>query len=255
MEFRGQYHLLADTALGRRWAAAMARIARVAGPNGATECSHGWSGAAAMRPDAEPVENGYFSSSSRPSGAKEVFGPTKGRLGAAIPPPPWGGCVETRTFPRVPHRPLCSGRCFTRGYSPPPRWGGPSIHDRFHRRPGFRAGDSSPRSAGGLSPGRWPFPNPVPDFRPWAAVCHFGSFLAPQPARLWRVPQPLFSHIFPPLARKLCTMAYGHASMLQTIKFGSKSVKKATFSVKKASKRRAFRHAHLNIRGGHPLWR
>jgi hypothetical protein len=37
--------------------------------------------------------------------------------------PPGGGWVETRTFPRVPHRPLTSGRCFTRGYSPPPRWG------------------------------------------------------------------------------------------------------------------------------------
>jgi hypothetical protein len=42
---------------------------------------------------------------------------------------------------------------------------------------------------------------------------------------------------------------------VKTIKFGSKSVKKATFSVKKASKRRAFRHAHLNILGCHPLWR
>ena len=27
-------------------------------PNGAAECSHGWSGAAAPRPDAEPVESG-----------------------------------------------------------------------------------------------------------------------------------------------------------------------------------------------------
>jgi hypothetical protein len=42
---------------------------------------------------------------------------------------------------------------------------------------------------------------------------------------------------------------------VKTIKFGSKSIKKATFSVKKGSKRRAFRHAHLNILGGHPLWR
>ena len=41
----------------------------------------------------------------------------------------------------------------------------------------------------------------------------------------------------------------------QTIKFVSKSIKKATFSVKKGSKKRAFRHAHLNILGGHPLWR
>ena len=94
-----------------------------------------------------------------------------------------------------------------------------------------------------------------PDSPPSAAVCHFGSFLAPQPARLWRVPQSLFFYIFPPLARKLCTTAYGHASMLQTIKFESKSIKKATFSVKKRSKTSAFRHAHLNILGGHPLWR
>ena len=42
---------------------------------------------------------------------------------------------------------------------------------------------------------------------------------------------------------------------VKTVKFGSKSIKKTTFSVKKGSKRRAFRHAHLNILGGHPLWR
>ena len=69
------------------------------------------------------------------------------------------------------------------------------------------------------------------------------------------VPQSLFFYIFPPLARKLCTTAYAHASMSQTIKFESKSIKKATFSVKKRSKRRAFRHAHLNILGADPLWR
>jgi outer membrane lipoprotein-sorting protein len=71
--------------------------------------------------------------------------------------------------------------------------------------------------------------------------------------------------VVPPLAgsqflmllfrNKLSTTAYAHASMLKTVKFGSKSVKKATFSVKKGSKRRAIRHAHLNISGGHPLWR
>ena len=54
---------------------------------------------------------------------------------------------------------------------------------------------------------------------------------------------------------KLSTTAYGHSSMLKTIKFESKSIKKATFSVKKGSKRRAFRHAHLNILGVDPLWR
>jgi hypothetical protein len=39
---------------------------------------------------------------------------------------------------------------------------------------------------------------------------------------------------------------------VKTIKFGSKSIKKATFSVKKRSKTRAFRHAHLNIWGVTP---
>jgi hypothetical protein len=97
----------------------------------------------------------------RPSGAKEILGPTKGRLGPAIPPPPRGGCVETRTFPRVPHRPLCSGRCFTRGYSPPPRWGEE------------RQLQSLPAWAGSRPPN--------PDFRPLAAVCRFGSSLAPRP--------------------------------------------------------------------------
>jgi len=67
--------------------------------------------------------------------------------------------------------------------------------------------------------------------------------------------QSLFLWISSPLARKLCTTAYAHPSMSQTIKFESKSIKKATFSVKKRSKTSAFRHAHLNIWGGHPLWR
>jgi len=56
-------------------------------PNGATGCSHGWSGAAALRPDAEPVESGYPLSSFRPGGATEIFGPTKRRLCPALPPP------------------------------------------------------------------------------------------------------------------------------------------------------------------------
>ena len=30
---------------------------RFLSPNGAAECSHGWSGAAARRPDAKPVES------------------------------------------------------------------------------------------------------------------------------------------------------------------------------------------------------
>ena len=52
-------------------------------PVGATGCSHGWSGAAAQRPDAQPVErkeeSGYSLSSCRPGGATEVPKPTKGK--------------------------------------------------------------------------------------------------------------------------------------------------------------------------------
>ena len=73
-----------------------------------------------QRPDAKPVEScktWYSLSVFRPGGAKELS-PTVG-----VPPPLRGECVETRSPPRVAHRPLCSGRCFTRGYTPPPRWG------------------------------------------------------------------------------------------------------------------------------------
>ena len=130
-------------------------------------------------------------------------------------------------------------------------------------------------------PGR-PIPNP--DSRRSAAVCRFGSFLVPRPSSLracvppsrraalivaycafWTmhsspvmgVPRfPVPCSPFPvPGFWELSTTSYAHASMSQTIKFESKSIKKATFSVKKGSKRRAFRHAHLNILGGHPLWR
>ena len=46
------------------WAGNVGRVNRpdilllVFRPNGAMECSRGWSGAAAERPDAEPVESG-----------------------------------------------------------------------------------------------------------------------------------------------------------------------------------------------------
>ena len=99
---------------------------------------------------------------------------------------------------------------------------------------------------------------PIPGRRPPSAILAVSSprSLPASGGSLSRsVAQSLFFYIFPPLARKLCTTAYGHESMLQTIKFESKSIKKATFSVKKASKRRAFRHAHLNILRGHPLCR
>ena len=100
-----------------------------------------------------------------------------------------------------------------------------------------------------VSPGfRFPVPRPLfpvprslfPPFPPSTGVPRF-------PVPRSRFPVPRFW--------ELSTTAYAHPSMSKTIKFGSKSVKKATFSVKKASKRRAFRHAHLNIWGSHPLWR
>ena len=56
-------------------------------------------------------------------------------------------------------------------------------------------------------------------------------------------------------AQKLSTTAYAQECLSNSVKFGSESIKKATFSVKKRSKTSAFRHAHLNILGGHPLWR
>ena len=58
-----------------------------------------------------------------------------------------------------------------------------------------------------------------------------------------------------PFRNKLSTTAYAHSSMLKTVKFESKSVKRATDSDQKRSKPSAFRHAHLNILGSHPLWR
>ncbi|MCX5673488.1 MAG: hypothetical protein NTX87_00630, partial [Planctomycetota bacterium] len=65
---------------------------------------------------------------------------------------------------------------------------------------------------------------------------------------------PFFVH-FPRIGMEVMhngVWEYVHA---KTIKFGSKSIKKATFSVKKRSKTSAFRHAHLNILGVDPLWR
>jgi hypothetical protein len=50
-----QYFTVADAATARFAICAVVRRFR---PDGATECSHGWSGAAAMRPEAEPVESG-----------------------------------------------------------------------------------------------------------------------------------------------------------------------------------------------------
>ena len=85
--------------------------------------------------------------------------------------------------------------------------------------------------------------------RPFSPPC-VALFPVPRsrPARLGGFPTLLF-------CIKLSTAAYAQECLSKTIKFESKSIKKATFSVKKASKKRAFRHAHLNIWGGHPLWR
>ena len=88
---------------------------------------------------------------------------------------------------------------------------------------------------------RAPFPVPRSLFPPFALGTGVPRFPAPRS----RFPVPRFW--------ELSTTAYAHPSMSKTIKFESKSIKTATFSVKKASKRRAFRHAHLNILGGHPL--
>jgi len=165
---------------------------------------------------------------------------------------------------------------------PPGRVPGPQIpqaasHEPLATSHARRATGDEPQAA---NPGRR-FPNP--DSRPSAAVCHFGSFLAPRPPSpavslplqmtndkgpmtvvpRWRVPRPCSP--FPVPCSRCCLFASSYAQRRMpirackkpsnSIKFESKSIKKATFSVKKASKRRAFRHAHLNILGGHPLWR
>ena len=96
----------------------------VSAPTGRRNVAAGGASQPQCGPTRNPwKEGGSLSSSFRPGGAKEILGPPKGRLCPALPPPPRGGYVETRTLPRVAHRPLCSGRCSTRGYNPPPRWG------------------------------------------------------------------------------------------------------------------------------------
>jgi len=119
---------------------------------------------------------------------------------------------------------------------------------------------------------------PVPDSRPLAVRrCHCHSAIrTPQSAMLFPVPRFRFpnpeSRIpavsrspFPVPGSRRCFSATSYAQRRMrirackkpsnSIKFGSKSIKKTTFSVKKASKKRAFRHAHLNILPLHPLWR
>jgi hypothetical protein len=59
----------------------------------------------------------------RPGGAKGFLGSDERTPVSGDSSAPRGGCVERRSFPRVAHRPPCSGRCSTRGYTPPPRRG------------------------------------------------------------------------------------------------------------------------------------
>ena len=122
-------------------------------------------------------------------------------------------------------------------------------------------------------PGRWPpsailaVPSPLESKKP-RATSRERRATSHEPARLWRVfcsplpvpgPWPMTNDKGPmtvvptlPFRNKLSTAAYAQECMSKTIKFESKSIKKATFSVKKRSKTRAFRHAHLNIWGGSP---
>jgi len=115
-------------------------------PEARLECSHGWSGAAAQRPDAQPVESGYSSSSSRP-----VRGEGVARTGAPAQRflrPLRGGSVEYTPQPRVALGPPCGSPSFTRGYNPPPLRGengnSPVAGDRWRTRSPVAA----PTSAG-----------------------------------------------------------------------------------------------------------
>ena len=97
-------------------------------------------------------------------------------------PPLRGGCAKTRTLPRVAHRPLCSGRCFTRGYNPPPRWGG-SVNSRPFPRVGRRAAVPPRRSTRGDTPhGTRTFLARVAYPRPCAAGVH-------SPGSWWVIPR------------------------------------------------------------------
>ena len=154
-------------------------------------------------------------------------------------------------------------------------------------------GAASPSPNPGLFPfpacphGRVPGPRiPIPGRLPLSAVLAVPWPLAPRPSSpvpppvclplqrtndkqrmtvvpRWRVPRPCSP--FPVPCSRCCLFASSYPQQRMrirackkpsnSIKFESKSIKKATFSVKKASKRRAFRHAHLNILGVDPLWR
>ncbi|MCX5675336.1 MAG: hypothetical protein NTX87_10050, partial [Planctomycetota bacterium] len=94
----------------------------------------------------------------------------------------------------------------------------------------------------------WQFPCPLSPVPP---PVYLPLQVTNDKRRMTVVPRCFFATSFP--QRRMPKSACKKPS--NSIKFGSKSIKKATFSVKKRSKRRAFRHAHLNIWVGHPLWR
>jgi len=68
--------------------------------------------------------SGFFPPFFAPAGRRRFLGRRKDACARPFLRPWRGGCVITRSRPRVAHRPPCGGRCFTRGHSPPPRWGG-----------------------------------------------------------------------------------------------------------------------------------
>jgi len=112
-------------------------------PDGAPDCSRGWSGAAENRPDAQPVETKrnpqyylsvYFFA---PEGRRNGLNQRRDRHARHLlirrasrrflrPSGAERGKRERKEYetciPRVARRPLC-GRRSTRGYSPRPPWG------------------------------------------------------------------------------------------------------------------------------------
>ena len=190
------------------------------------------------------AEAAYIASA--PNGAK---GCSHGWSGAAAACPPWRAAARRGTRGErisLPQHLLApTGRrrfwgrrkdaCARRFLRP--LGAGVLKHERFH---GFR---TARLAAAGASP--------VATIRRPVGAKN-GSYKVCSPVVSWRLcvrsPTLLFRN-------KLSTSAHAHYHMSNSIKFESKSIKKATFSVKKASKKRAFRHAHLNIWGGHPLWR
>jgi hypothetical protein len=100
---------------------------KVPAPDGAMECSHGWS-------PGLPGRNPWCTDSrSRPGGAEETR-LACGRAAAGVSSAPPGPACCSPFPPRVSLGPV--GPCSTRGYSPRPRWGRRKRHGPNHRRPG-----------------------------------------------------------------------------------------------------------------------